>query len=87
MNLYRIEYSIKSSGQRIICHSVGLNPDDIVKDIVSVVGEISVLNICYLFDIHRISGSIRKQIIEDSRELKKTKVGRPKKYDWVEEKE
>ena len=64
MNLYRIEYSVKSTGQRIICHSVGMNQDDVIQDIVSVVGEITVLNFYHVTEVHRISGSIRKQIFD-----------------------
>jgi hypothetical protein len=61
MNLYRIEYSIISNGQRIICHSVGENQDDVVQDIMSVVGKITILDVSFICDIHRISGSIKNR--------------------------
>lgn len=82
MNLYRIEYSIKSNGQRIICHSVGENKDDVIQDIMSVVGEITILDMSFICDIHRISGSIKKQIIYDSSETQtRSRIGRPRKYE------
>ena len=46
--LYRIEYIIKSTGQKIICLSVGQDQEDVVKDIVSVVGSVTVLSIVKL---------------------------------------
>lgn len=82
MNLYRIEYSIISNGQRIICHSVGENQDDVVQDIMSVVGKITILDVSFICDINRISGSIKKQIIQNSSETQtRSRIGRPRKYE------
>lgn len=82
MVLYNIEYQIRN-GQTFICKSLGLNQDDVINDLVSVVGEIKVLNIYYVTDVHRISGVIRKQILENSLTKETTKKigGRPRKYE------
>jgi len=82
MVLYNIEYQIRN-GQTFICKSLGLNQDDVINDLVSVVGEIKVLNIYYVTDVHRISGVIRKQILENSLRTETTKKigGRPRKYE------
>lgn len=83
MKLYSIEYEIQRTGQVFTCKSVGIDENDIVKDIVSVVGDITILNSCYISDVHRISGSIRKQIFEHSikKDTTMKKIGRPRKYE------
>jgi len=82
MVLYNIEYQIRN-GQTFICKSLGLNQDDVINDLVSVVGEITILNLYYITDVHRISGTIRKQILENSLRKETTKKigGRPRKYE------
>jgi uncharacterized membrane protein YjjP (DUF1212 family) len=85
MNLYHIEYSIISRGQKIICHSVGVDQNDVIKDIVSVVGAITIMNLYKVTEVHRISGSIREQIVQNSTRTKTTKkIGRPRKHDMME---
>ena len=82
MVLYNIEYQNRL-GQTFICKSLGMNEEDIIKDLVSVVGEIRVLNLYHVTEVNRISGVVRRQILEHS--LKKDKiekkVGRPRKYE------
>lgn len=88
MNLYRIEYTIKSSGQRVICNSIGMSQDDVISDITSVVGAITITNLYHMTVVHRISCSIREQIIQDLSKPKNTKkLGRPRKYDMMEMKD
>ena len=83
MTLYRIEYFINSTCQRIICLSVGENETDVWEDISSVVGEeIKVLSIFPLSEVHRLTGTIKRHI-----QMGVRKGGRPKKFDWVEDKE
>ena len=65
MVLYNIEYQNRL-GQTFICKSLGLNEEDIIKDLVSVVGEIRVLNLYHVTEVNRISGVVRRQILENS---------------------
>ncbi len=51
MNLHRIEYQIRSTGQNLICLSVGKDENDVIKDIVSVVGEITVLSLYQVSEV------------------------------------
>ena len=84
--LYHIEYQIKSIGQSYTCKCVGTNRDDILKDIVNQIGEIRVLNFYYMSEVHRITGTIRKQIMEGSLKKEKSKkMGRPRKYEFIGE--
>jgi hypothetical protein len=84
MNLYRIEYQIRSTGQNLICLSVGTDQEDIIKDITSVVGDITVLSLYSVTEVHRISGSIRTQIIQNSLKTEtRSRIGRPRKFDMV----
>jgi hypothetical protein len=62
MNLYRIEYQIRSTGQRLICHSVGVSQDDVMNDISSVAGEITVMNLCYVCAVHRLSKQLQARL-------------------------
>jgi hypothetical protein len=81
MVLYNIEYEVVSTGQTFICKVIGLNEKDVVKDISSQVGQIRVLSIYHQSEVHRISGSIRKQVIEQSIFSGSTRgKGRPRKY-------
>jgi hypothetical protein len=83
MRLYSVEYQINRTGQVFTCKSVGVNEQDIVNDISSVVGGITVLSIHYVSEVHRISDQIRKQIVEHSINKNTTvkKIGRPRKYE------
>jgi len=78
MTLYQIEHIIQN-GQRIICLSVGEDERDVVKDIMSVIGSISVLSISPLSEVHRFTGTIKRHI-----QMGVRKGGRPRKYDHVE---
>ena len=82
MFLYNIEYEIKSNGKIFTSKSVGISQDDVINDLISIVGDISVINFCFITEIHHISNSIKRQIIDDmiKKEVKK-KLGRPRKYD------
>jgi len=81
MTLYSIEYEMKS-GQTYVCKVIGTSENDVVRDIVSQVGEIRVSSIYHQSDVHRITETVRRQIIEGSLKGKKSsKIGRPRKYD------
>ena len=80
MNLYRIEYFIKSTGQKIICLSVGQDQEDVVKDIFSVVGSVTVLSIVTLSEVHRLTGTIRRHV-QNTGNTRVRRGGRPRKYD------
>jgi len=81
MTLFHIEYHLKS-GQTYICKVIGTSENDVVRDIVSQVGEIRVLSIYHQSEVHRITETVRRQIIEGSLKGKKShKMGRPRKYD------
>ncbi len=82
MYLYHIEYSIQSTRQMFTCKAIGQNQDDVIKDIESQVGKITVTEIYYQTEVHRITRSIREKIIEQSllkKHIKRT--GRPRKYE------
>ena len=83
MKLYSIEYEIQRTGQTFTCKSVGVDESDIVNDISSVVGPITVLSIYYMSEVHRFTNTIRKNIIERSIKKDTTvkKSGRPRKYE------
>ena len=80
MVLYNIEYQNRL-GQTFICKSLGMNEEDIIKDLVSVVGEIRVLNLYHVTEVNRISGVVRRQILENSLKKENKKIGRPRKYE------
>ena len=82
MTLYQIEYIIQN-GQRIICLSVGEDERDVVEDIMSVIGSISVLSMSPLSEVHRLTKTIRRHI-QMSENMGVRKGGRPRKYDHVE---
>jgi hypothetical protein len=82
MILYDVEFEIKSTGHTFICKVIGETRDEVLNDIISQVGEIRVNSVSYLFEVHRITGSIRKNILENSLRSETKKVtGRPRKYD------
>lgn len=81
MFLISIEFQIISSGQTYLTKVVGLNERDIIQDLVSQVGEISLLSVYHQSKVDRITGTIRKKIIEQSISKEPTRgKGRPKKY-------
>lgn len=82
MFLYNIEYEIKSTGKIFTSKSVGISQDDVINDLISIVGDISVLNFCFITEIHHISNAIKRQILDNMMKNKvKKKLGRPRKYD------
>ncbi|MEI8225984.1 MAG: hypothetical protein WCG82_08650 [Bacteroidota bacterium] len=83
--LYHMEYEILSTGQSYTCKCVGTNRDDIIKDIVNQVGEVRILNFYYMSEVHRITGTVRKQIMEVSLKKEKSnkRIGRPRKYELI----
>jgi hypothetical protein len=82
MILFKIEYEVLSSGMTFTCDVVGINENDVVQDISSQVGQIRVLSIYHKSSVHRITGTIRKNIIENYL-VKSTSrgKGRPRKLD------
>ena len=86
MYLYHIEFLIQSTGQTFTCKVVGQSEKDVVKDIESQVGKIEINDLHYQTEIHRITRSIREQIIEQSLLKKQMKrSGRPRKYEIMGE--
>ena len=82
MLLYSIEYEIKSTGKIFTSKSVGISQDEVINDLISIVGAISVINCCFVTEIHHISNSIKKQIFDNIMKKEvKNKLGRPRKYD------
>ena len=80
MTLYHIEYEMKS-GQTYVCKVIGTSENDVVRDIVSQVGHIRVVSLYHQCDVHRVTGTIRKNIIERSILSGSTRgKGRPRKY-------
>jgi hypothetical protein len=81
MVLFSIEYEV-SNGMTFICKVIGSNENDIVNDIVSQVGQIRVTSIHRVSEVHRITDTVRKGIVERSllKDRPKGKVGRPRKY-------
>ncbi len=65
-----------------ICKVIGTDENDVMNDLISQVGQIRVISIHRQCDVHRISGTIRKLIIENYlMKDTKGKVGRPRKLD------
>jgi hypothetical protein len=63
-----------------ICKVVGNTPEEVIKDIVSQVGDIRVISLYHQTKVDRITENIRKQVIETSVSKEKTRgKGRPKK--------
>ena len=81
MVLFSIEYEIVSTGQPFLCKVVGDTENDVVNDIVSQVGQIRIVSLYRQSEIHRITGSIRKRIIDHSQKKEPPRgKGRPKKF-------
>jgi len=82
MNLFHLEYETKT-GMEFICNVVGDTETEVIQDIVSQVGTIKVLSLSRLNEIHRITTTVRRRIIDHSqrKEPQRTK-GRPRKLDW-----
>ena len=74
--LYDVEYEIKPTGQSYICKVVAQSRDDFINDIVSQVGKIKILNLCYMTDVHIITASIRKQVLEHSLRKEPKKISK-----------
>jgi hypothetical protein len=83
MKLYSIEYQINRTGQVFTCKTVGQDEQDVVNDISSMVGEITVQTLYFVMEVHRITDSIRRQIVERSIKGQSStkKGGRPRKYE------
>ena len=80
MVLFSIEYEI-SNGMTYICKVIGSNENDVVNDIISQVGQIRVTSIHRVSEVHRITDTVRKGIVERSLLKDKPKgKGRPRKY-------
>ncbi|KAF0158469.1 MAG: hypothetical protein FD159_1086 [Syntrophaceae bacterium] len=83
MVLFSVEYEVLQSGITFICKVIGTDEQDVVKDLILQVGQIRIVSIYRVSDIHRISGTIRKRIIENylMKDEQRSRVGRPRKYD------
>lgn len=81
MVLFSIEYQV-SGGMNYICKVIGMNENDVMNDLILQVGRIKIISIYMVSDVHRITGTIRKSIIEQSQMKQPTRgKGRPKKLD------
>jgi hypothetical protein len=82
MNLFHLEYENKR-GMVFLCNVVGGDEREMVQDIVSQVGQIRVISLYRMSEVHRITDTIRKGIIESSmmKEPQRGK-GRPRKLDF-----
>lgn len=78
MVLFSIEYEVVSNGMTFKCDVVGVNENDIVNDIVSQVGVIRIISLYRKSGVHRITNTIRKQIIDGKNTPTKKKMGRPR---------
>jgi hypothetical protein len=85
--LYHLEFQIAANGQVFTCKVVGTSQDDAIQDIVNQVGEVRIFNSYHVSEVHRITKTVRRQIMECS--LKKDKsnkrIGRPRKYELMGE--
>jgi hypothetical protein len=84
MNLFRVEYENKV-GRVFVCNVVGGSEPEVIQDIISQVGSIRVVSLSRGSEIHRITGTIRRWIVETSLmrdTTTKGKVGRPRKIDF-----
>lgn len=82
MILFHIEYEVVSTGMTFICDVVGTSENDVIGDLTPQVGKIRVLSIYRKSDVHRITGTVRKGIVERSLLKEPTKgKGRPRKLD------
>ena len=81
MTLFSLEYELLSTNMTFICKVVGNTPEEVVKDIVSQVGDIRVQSLYHQSNVDRITENIRKQVIDNSVSKEKTRgKGRPKTY-------
>ena len=82
MVLFNIEYEVPN-GMTYICKVIGNDETDVMDDLVSQVGRIRVISIHRVSEVHRITGTVRKSIIEGSLLKKSTRgKGRPRKLDF-----
>jgi hypothetical protein len=70
MVLFSIEYEVLSTGMNFICKVIGMNENDVVNDLVSQVGNIRVLSLYRMSEVHRITDTVRKGIVERSGTIK-----------------
>ena len=64
---------------------IGSNDEkEVIDDRVSQVGKIRVSSLSRLYEVHRITETVRKMIVKRSllKETQKGKVGRPRKLDF-----
>jgi len=82
MVLFNVEYEVLSTGRNFTMKGIGKDENDVVNDLVSQVGNIRVLSLYRMSEVHRITGTIRKQIIDMSLMKEPTRgKGRPRKLD------
>lgn len=71
MVLFAIEYETKA-GHIFKAKIVGSDHEDIMREITQRMGEVKVYNLCHMGDVHLISNSITKGLVEE--ELKAYKI-------------
>jgi hypothetical protein len=72
------------TGENFTCNCIGMDEKDVIMDLFFQVGNVNVSSIYYVSDIHRITGTVRKGIIEQCLMNERSKKsGRPRKYDLV----
>ena len=81
MVLFSIEYEV-SNGMTYICKVIGSNENDVVNNLISQVGNIRILSLFRVSEVHRITDTVRKGIVERSLMNEPSKgKGRPRKLD------
>ena len=80
MTLFSIEYEVPN-GVTFICKVIGKDENDVVNDLTSQVGKVRVLSLYRMSEIHRITGTVRKGIVERSLLNEPQRKGRPRKLD------
>jgi len=83
MVLFNVEYELVTNMMVFSCRGIGTDENDIVNDLVSQVGQVRVLSIHRVSEVHRITRTIRQKLIENylMKDTPKTKIGRPRKLD------
>ena len=80
MVLFGVEYEVLSTGMTFKCDVVGQDEQEVVRDLTSQVGVIKIISLFRKSGVHRITYTIRKQIIDGylMKNTLKTKRGRPR---------
>lgn len=82
MVLFNVEYEVPN-GMTYICRCIGNDENEVIMDIKTQVGEIRVLSLYRVSEVHRLTDTVRKGIVERSLQRETQgikKIGRPRKY-------